>query len=298
MQAATPHDSYAALMDLIKARHAELSPQFQAGARYLADHPDDVAVSSMRSIAARAQVQSAALVRLAQQLGFAGWPELKAIFVERLRAGPSGYAAKAGALAGKEGKERDLVTEVFTVQQRNLAATESANHAALNAAASLLQAAPRVHVAGFRAAHPIAYTLHYLYRLLRPSVQLLSGQGGTLEMDLRALQAGEAVVVVSFAPYSSEALLVAQAARQAGCLVVAISDSAMSPLALQADASIVIAVDSPSFFPSIVAGVAAVESLVELLVARAGPDAVHAIGAAEKQLRALGAYAKTSNDVN
>ncbi|WP_332862720.1 MurR/RpiR family transcriptional regulator [Janthinobacterium svalbardensis] len=298
MQAATPHDSYAALMDLIKARHAELSPQFQAGARYLADHPDEVAVSSMRSIAARAQVQSAALVRLAQQLGFAGWPELKAIFVERLRAGPSGYAAKAGALVGKEGKERDLVTEVFTVQQRNLAATESINHAALDAAAALLQAAPRVHVAGFRAAHPIAYTLHYLYRLLRPSVQLLSGQGGTLEMDLRALQAGEAVVVVSFAPYSSEALLVAQAARQAGCQVVAISDSAMSPLALQADASIVIAVDSPSFFPSIVAGVAAVESLVELLVARAGQDAVQAIGAAESQLRALGAYAKTSNDVN
>ena len=254
MQAATPH-SYAALMDLIKARHAQLSPQFQAGARYLADHPDDVAVSSMRSIAARAQVQSAALVRLAQQLGFAGWPELKAIFVERLRAGPAGYAAKAGALAGKEG---NLVTEVFTVQQRNLAATESVNHDALDAAASLLQAAP----------------------------------------DLRALQAGEAVVVVSFAPYSSEALLVAQAARQAGCPVVAISDSAMSPLALQADASIVIAVDSPSFFPSIVAGVAAVESLVELLVARAGPDAVQAIGAAEKQLRALGAYAKTSNDVS
>ena len=295
MQAATPHDSYAALMDLIKARHAQLSPQFQAGARYLADHPDDVAVSSMRSIAARAQVQSAALVRLAQQLGFAGWPELKAIFVERLRAGPAGYAEKANALAGKEG---NLVTEMFTVQQRNLAATESANHAALDAAASLLQAAPRVHVAGLRAAHPIAYTLHYLYRLLRPSVQLLSGQGGTLEMDLRALQAGEAVVVVSFAPYSSEALLVTQAARQAGCLVVAISDSAMSPLALQADASIVIAVDSPSFFPSIVAGVAAVESLVELLVARAGPDAVTAIDAAEKQLRALGAYAKTSNDVN
>ncbi len=298
MQAATPPDNHAALMALIKARFAELSPQFQAGARYLADHPDDVAVLSMRSIATRAQVQSAALVRLAQQLGFAGWPELKSIFVERLRAGPAGYAEKAGALAGKDGQERDLVTEVFTVQQRNLATTESANHAALDTAANLLQAAPRVHVAGFRAAHPIAYTLHYLYRLLRPSVQLLSGQGGTLEMDLRALQHGEAVVVVSFAPYSSEALLVAQAARQAGCQLIAISDSAISPLALQADASIVIAVDSPSFFPSIVAGIAAVESLAELLVARAGADAVQAIGVAEKQLRALGAYADTSNDVN
>lgn len=290
MQASTIHDRHAALIADIHACYAQLSPQFQAGARYLVDHPDEVAVSSMRSIAARAKVQSSALVRLAQQLGFAGWPELKAIFVERLRGGQAGYAAKAGALAGR-GSE--LVSEVFAVQQRNLAATDNANanHAALQAAAGMLATASRVHVAGFRAAHPIAYTFHYLYRLLRPSVQLLSGQGGTLEMDLRALQAGEAVLVASFAPYSSEALLVANSARQAGCLVVAISDSAMSPLALQADASIVIAVDSPSFFPSIVAGIAIVESLAELLVARAGPPAVKAIGAAETQLRELGAYA-------
>ena len=288
MQASTHHDRHAALIAEIQARYAQFSPQFQAGARYLVDHPDDVAVSSMRSIATRARVQSAALVRLAQQLGFAGWPELKSIFVERLRTGPAPYAEKAGALAGKGG---ELVAEVFAVQQRNLAATESASQAALLAAAGLLETASRVHVAGFRAAHPIAYTFHYLYRLLRPSVQLLSGQGGTLEMDLRALQAGEAVLVASFAPYSSEALLVASRARQAGCLVVAISDSAISPLARQAHASIVIAVDSPSFFPSIVAGIAAVESLAELLVARAGPEAVQTIAAAETQLRELGAYA-------
>ena len=288
MQASTIHDRHAALIAAIHAGYAQLSPQFQAGARYLVDHPDDVAVSSMRSIATRAQVQSSALVRLAQQLGFAGWPELKAIFVERLRGGQAGYAGKAGALAGKGG---ELVSEVFAVQQRNLATTASANGEALLAAAGALEAAGRVHVAGFRAAHPVAYTFHYLYRLMRPSVQLLSGQGGTLEMDLRALQPGEAVVVISFAPYSSEALLVASKARQAGCFVVAISDSAMSPLALQAGASIVIAVDSPSFFPSIVAGIAAVESLAELLVARAGQPAVEALAAAETQLRELGAYA-------
>ena len=288
MQASTIHDRHAALIAAIHAGYAQLSPQFQAGARYLVDHPDDVAVSSMRSIATRAQVQSSALVRLAQQLGFAGWPELKAIFVERLRGGQAGYAGKAGALAGKGG---ELVSEVFAVQQRNLATTASANGKALLAAAGALEAAGRVHVAGFRAAHPVAYTFHYLYRLMRPSVQLLSGQGGTLEMDLRALQPGEAVVVISVAPYSSEALLVASKARQAGCFVVAISDSAMSPLALQAGASIVIAVDSPSFFPSIVAGIAAVESLAELLVARAGQPAVDALAAAETQLRELGAYA-------
>ncbi|WP_065310408.1 hypothetical protein [Janthinobacterium psychrotolerans] len=50
--------------------------------------------------------------------------------MERLRQGPAPYAEKAGALAGK-GEE--LVSEVFAVQQRNLAATESASHAAVGA---------------------------------------------------------------------------------------------------------------------------------------------------------------------
>ena len=280
-------DRHAALLAQIKNHYAQWSPQFQTGARYLVDHPDDIATSSMRSIATRAKVQSAALVRLAQQLGFDGWQDLKAIFVERLHGAPLRYADKAGALAGKEPQ---LVGEVFAVQQRNLAATQQTSADALHAAAGLLEAASRVHVAGFRAAHPIAYTLHYLYRLLRPGVQLMSGQGGTLEMDLRALLPGEAVVVASFAPYSTEALKVVQAARQAGCTLVSISDSALSPLALQADASIVITVDSPSFFPSIVAGVAAAESLAELLVARAGEAGVQALDQAETQLRASGAY--------
>ncbi|KAB8041818.1 MurR/RpiR family transcriptional regulator [Janthinobacterium aquaticum] len=288
MQADHPSDRHAALLAQIKTHYAQWSPQFQTGARYLVDHPDEIATSSMRTIAMRAQVQSAALVRLAQQLGFDGWPALKTIFVERLHGAPARYADKAGALAGKAPQ---LVEEVFAVQQRNLAATGHASGTALQAAAILLEAASRVHVAGFRAAHPIAYTLHYLYRLLRPGVQLITGQGGTLEMDLRALLPGEAVVVASFAPYSSEALKVAQAARQAGCTLVAISDSTVSPLALQADASIVIAVDSPSFFPSIVAGVAAAESLAELLVARAGEAGVQALDQAETQLRASGAYA-------
>lgn len=288
MQADHPSDRHAALLAQIKTHYAQWSPQFQTGARYLVDHPDEIATSSMRAIATRAQVQSAALVRLAQQLGFDGWPALKTIFVERLHGAPARYADKAGALAGEAPQ---LVEEVFAVQQRNLAATQQASGEALQAAAKLLEAASRVHVAGFRAAHPIAYTLHYLYRLLRPGVQLITGQGGTLEMDLRALLPGEAVVVASFAPYSTEALKVARAARQAGCTLVAISDSTVSPLALQADASIIIAVDSPSFFPSIVAGVAAVESLAELLVARAGKAGVQALDQAETQLRAAGAYA-------
>jgi len=49
-------------------------------------------------------------------------------------------------------------------------------------------------------------------------------------------------------------------------------------------------VDSPSFFPSIVAGVAAAEALLEILVAKAGADGVARINRAERKLFDLGAY--------
>src|SRR5438067_5930563 len=74
-------DSFDQLAALIRARFSELSPQFQMGAGFLLDHPDEVAVSSMRKVAERAQVQPASLVRLSQQLGFPGWNELRNLFV-------------------------------------------------------------------------------------------------------------------------------------------------------------------------------------------------------------------------
>ncbi|CDG82503.1 MurR/RpiR family transcriptional regulator [Janthinobacterium agaricidamnosum] len=280
---------YASFMQQAKAGFAELSPQFQAGARYLIDHPDEIAVSSMRSVARSAGVQSSTLVRLAQHFGFAGWPALKEVFVGRVRSQPEGYAKKASAIT-RQSQPDSLISEVFGAQRQNLDATEARNHTALPAAASLLEQAAQVHVAGFRASHPIALSFQYLYRLFRPGVHLLGASSGSLEMGLRAIAPDHVVLLASFAPYSSEALVVAGEARRIGCKLVVISDSDAAPAALQADLVLPIAVSSPSFFPSIVAGVALAESLAELLVARGGEAAVRRIGEAEAQLLRMGAY--------
>lgn len=281
--------SFSQLMEQIKHLYPELSPQFQAGAKYLMDHPDEVAVSSMRSIAGNAEVQSSTLVRLAQHLGFQGWPDLKHLFVERVRSSPQGYAKKAKSITEK-GTPNSLIAEVFDAQRLNLETTEAGNTAALLVASKIIEKARQIHVAGFRASYPIAFSFQYLYRLFRPGVHLITGQAGTLEMGLRAIEKEDAVLVISFAPYSTEALAVADAARRAKCKLIAMTDSAVSPIALQADAVITIAVESPSFFPSIVAAIAAIESLVEILVSRGGAETVRRIEATEKQLVELGAY--------
>lgn len=266
-----------------------LTPRMQDAARFIVDHPNEVVIGSMRTLAERAAAQPATLVRLAQQLGYAGWPELKADFAHDLGLHSQTYGERARSLA-QRGKTQDLARELFAVQRANLDATETSAAARLREVARALRKAKAVHIAGFRASHPVAFSLFYGYRLFRDSVWLIDGHGGGLETQLRPVQAQDVVVAVSFAPYSREALRVAEHARAAGATLVALSDSEASPLALAAQLQLQFAVSSPSFFPSVAAGVALAEALLEQLVADGGGAVVEHIGRVERQLFESGAY--------
>ena len=82
-------------------------------------------------------------------------------------------------------------------------------------------------------------------------------------------------------------------AAPVGAQILAMTDSNASPLALAADATILFAVSSPSFFPSTAAGLAVAEALLEVLVVEAGEDAAERIERAEQQLLDSGAYLRT-----
>ena len=277
----------------LRQRFAELSPAMQQVARYVLDHPNDVVTSSMRTIATRADSTPATLVRFAQHIGYAGWPQLKAVLTSEMGLGPEAYGVRARQLVGRA-KDGTLTGEMFEVQRRNLETTQRQIDATLIGACALLEKAGAVHVAGFRACFPIAFSFVYLYRIFRDSVHLIDGQGGSLEMQHRALAKGDALVVISFAPYSREALQVAQAAKATGCKILAVTDSVASPLSLLADETLLFAIRSPSFFPSIAAGVAVTEALLELLASRAGKSVVKRIGQAEAQLFESGAYLRAA----
>lgn len=277
------------LADELRRRYADLSPALQQVARFVLDHPSDVVTSSMRQVGTRAGSTPATLVRFAQHLGYAGWPELKTALTAEMGLGPDAYGARVRQLVGRA-RDSTLSDEMFEVQRRNLEATQQRVAPALLAACALLEKAPQVHAAGFRACLPIAFSFTYVYRLFRTSVHLVDGQGGTLEMQQRAFARGDAVLVASFAPYSREALQVAQAAKAAGCKLLAVTDSVASPISLIADDTLLFAIRSPSFFPSVAAGVALVEALVELLASRAGKSVVRRIDEAEAQLFETGAY--------
>jgi DNA-binding MurR/RpiR family transcriptional regulator len=268
-----------------------LSPQLQLGARFLIDHPQDVAVSSMRVIAGRAGVQPATLVRLAHSLGFPGWQALRAKFIDSVRATPHPFSHRAADLARRE-DSRTLFQETFGALSASIEATRRGiSDDAVCSVAQSLESAETVYIAGFRSCFAPAFTFYYAYRLFRPSgLVLLSGTGGVLEAELRALGKKDAVLLISFDPYSREAGVVAELARSVGARFVAVTDSIVAPPARGADHNLIFSTGSTSFFPSIVAASALLESVIAVLLARAGGSAVDGVRAAEAQLFALGAY--------
>ncbi len=277
------------LAALIRARFAEMSPQFQAGAAFLLDHPDEVAVLSMRKVAEHAQIQPAALVRLSQQLGFPGWNELRELFVARVRTRPEPLTVRARSLVA--GTKKDTFThDLLAAQHHNLEATAADNERNVVQAARVLRKARHVYVAGFRSCYAVAFGFVYGYGLFRSSVSLLTGEAGTLEMQLRGITRDSATVVVSFAPYSMEAARVAEVALEKGSRLIAITDSAVSPIALNADSTLIFSHESPSFFPSLVGATAITESLVARLLALEGAEAIEQLELAERSLHAKGAY--------
>jgi DNA-binding MurR/RpiR family transcriptional regulator len=277
---------------VLAARFPGLGPRLRQAARYLLDHPEDVALLSMRQAASAARVHPATMVRLARALGFAGYPAIRSLFVQRLRRRPSSYASKAVALQRRGGAGADhVVRQAAVAHARNVHASFELNAPGrLRACAEALEAARTVYVIGLRSCFPLAFFFHYVYRLFRENAILLDGQAGTFPDGLRGMRSRDVLFAISLSPYSGDTVRAVDFARRRGATVVALTDSQLSPLARRTRLSLLFTAETPSFFHSVTAAMAMVETLLALLVARGGRETVRAIHESEAQLSAFAAY--------
>lgn len=278
------------LVSLIKKSYDKMSAEQQKGARYIIDFPEMISVSSMRTIASNIGVQPATLVRLSQTLGFSGWKELKKIFVEDATSTIFTYSQRAQTISSAKSIPTQLIKELVSIQESNIQHTFNKNVSQIYPFAQALLEAKKLYVMGYRASYPLAFSFYYLSSFLRTNVELMSGTAGTLEGDVRSMDSEDTILLISFYPYSKEALAVLEGARKIGVKILTITDSELSPLATAAEQCLTPYFESPSFFPSIVASMALIESIVEIMVHIKGPSSIDLIKEAEKQLHSTGVY--------
>lgn len=281
------------LKEQIIAQYDAMSPQLQQAARYVLEHPEEVALISMREVARLAGVQPATMTRLAKSLGLPGYDELRAQHAEALRRGGNGFAAKVRQRVeeGSDALGSDIASHMLQGLSAQLAKlSEPDSLKRLEATANRLRSARKVYVLGLRSCHAVAWHFHYVMTLLGDRSVHLDGPGGTGGDALIRATPEDVMLVISIKPYATGTLELAQLAKEQGVGIVSITDSEVSPLVALSEQTIFCPTESDSFFHTLTPALAVSEVLCSLLAEFDRPKTLEALQQADAHLLNLNTY--------
>lgn len=242
-----------------------LPKRLAQAATYVLAHPEDMALGTAASVSKSARVQPSTLVRLAQHLGYDGFSDLQLVFRERLKRRASTYEERLVQLKDKATAETIegavLYGFVAAAQKSIERASSGLGDFEFAKAVSVLARAETIYLIARRRSYPITAHLTYAFTKLRiRTVHVDSSIGINAELVALA-RPTDAAFVCSFSPYASETIDLANALREQGVPIVAITDSAISPLAGLASVWLEITEHDYAGFRSIAASMAVASAL-------------------------------------
>jgi len=270
-----------------------LSAQLRLAARYVLDRPRDVALLSMREQARQAGVQPATMTRLAKHIGLSGYDAVRETYAAALRGADLGFAGRAGAQVASQQRHGDAALAAAMLASIRAQLDGLADPAELErvvAAAGRLAAARRIYCLGLRSSHAVAWHVHYILSLVGGRTVHLDGAGGAGLDAVAAAGADDVLLAASVMPYTRAAVEVAAEAARRGVPVVAITDSAVAPLATLAEQVVLIPTGSPSFFHTMAPAFVVAEILAVLVAGRGGEAALAALRETDRRLATLNTH--------
>jgi DNA-binding MurR/RpiR family transcriptional regulator len=234
--ARVPRD-FESLRSIIIERKANMPKRLAQVAAFALGNPDEIAFGTTASIAAASDVQPSTLVRLAHHLGYEGFSDLQSIFRERLRDRTLTYEERLVTLEQASGEDEDanLLSGFISAASQSvnrLAATVQTD--TFTKAVDILAAAETIYLIAKRRSYPLTAHMTYAFSKLNIRHQIVASPNGVDPEMVQFATAKDAAIAASFSPYAADSLSQAEALADRGVPVVAITDSAFSPLAARA----------------------------------------------------------------
>ena len=231
---APPRD-FAGLKAKIAERAAALPKRLTQIAAFALEHPDEIAFGTVSSIAEQASVQPSTLVRFSQAMGYQGFSEMQEVFRSRLRDRILNYDERIAQLrehALSASKSNVVFHGFCDATEKSIAALrEKLDPADLDKAVEMLARAETIFLIGLRRSFPISSYMAYAFGKLGVRSMLIDAVGGLAAEQLTFATPRDVVLAISFTPYASETVTLAQAAQARSVPIVSITDSPFSPLA-------------------------------------------------------------------
>lgn len=272
------------IADRIREHGAFLTAAERRVASAILDAPQAVGFGTVADLARSASVGAASVVRLAAKLGFDGYSDLQESvrrdLTRQLR--PAAERIKEGL---GEGRSEHLQAELANVR----ASIESVDAHALEGVAQRL-ADPRrpIVVVSGDASYGVASQFVAQLQQLRPDVSMAGGSEVAVRRDIALLDPRATAVVIDLRRYERWVLETHELLRLREIWSVGITDSLLSPIAINADATFVVSAGSVGPFDSHVGTLSLLNLLVGSVASRLRESAAERLAEIEAAWSAAG----------
>jgi len=267
------------LLKNLQQNYSELAPTLQRAAKYVIDNPTDFGIDPIRMTAEKSGVSTYSLVRLAQELEFAGFEEFRAPFKSALRTAsatnlPSDWLDKLpdhGRTGSTLARSAENSLSILSNSLQRLTPERA------DAFITTLTQARTVYVTATRASYALAYYFQHVARLVLPNVQFIPRDMANPIDDLNFANEQDVLLAITVHPYSQITVNACRFARKKGLKLLVITDSQLPLSELSPDAVLTAEMDSPHEFACYLGVMALLESLLHLLVVEGGEAAAENI---------------------
>ena len=269
---------------------SSLTPAERKVATTLLADPQGVAYQTVSTIAAAAGTGVASVVRLANKLGFDGFSALQEAAQKELndRLRPAAHRIREGGVSPT--LARHVEVEMANVE-RTVGGADGAILAL--AVARLTSLRGRILVVSGDASRGVALQFCRDLDALRPGVMLVDGNQVAVQQSLAHVDSNDVVVAIDLRRYDRWVVEAVRCAAESAAWCLAVTDSVLSPLAVEADATLIVHADADGPFDSHVGTLALLNLLVAGVAAKGRRTATARLERAEAAWRAGDALTET-----
>ncbi len=250
------------ILAAISGKMATLSKGQKLIANYILNHYEKAAFMTASKLGQIVGVSESTVVRFAFELGYDGYPGLQKALQEMIRNRLT--TVQRLEVANEQIGSEEILDKVLNLDIEKIRKTlEETSRSDFDGAVNSILKAKHIYILGSRSAATLARFISYYFTLMFENVKLVhTTSSSEMFEQIMRVEENDIMIGISFPRYSKKTVSALNFAKNNGAKVIAITDSASSPLVKEADYFLQARSDMASFVDSLVAPLSLINALV------------------------------------
>ena len=284
------------VLQLIQRNMSTFSKGQKRIAAFIQESYDKAAFMTASKLGKTVNVSESTVVRFAAELGYDGYPAMQKALQEMIRNKLT--SIQRIEVANDRYADHDVLSMVMQSDIDKIRLSmEEVSRTDFSGAVDAIVEAKRIYILGVRSSVAVTSLLGFYFNLIFDNVvQVHSNSASEMFEQLLRVGEGDVVIGVSFPRYSRRTVQAMNFAKDRKARVIAITDSAASPLAATATHTLLAKSDMASFVDSLVAPLSLVNALIVAVSRKKKEDLAHTFETLEEIWDEYEVYEKVENE--